>query len=104
VPEAFAPRETQVLHAGSNLRRSTDITARRLAGRSVGLVLSGGGARAFAHLGVLDALEEAGVVVDRLAGVSMGAIVAGLFAADRDVGAIYEIFRVSRRPVGDVAT
>ena len=90
---AFAPRETQVLHRGSNLRRSTDITARRLAGRSVGLVLSGGGARAFAHLGVLDELEGSGVTVDRLAGVSMGAIVAGLAAADRGLDEIYEIFR-----------
>ena len=52
----------------------------RLAGRSLGLVLAGGGARAFAHLGVLAALEEAAIPVDRVAGCSVGAIVAALHA------------------------
>ncbi|HTN23159.1 MAG TPA: patatin-like phospholipase family protein [Solirubrobacteraceae bacterium] len=102
--DAFAPREVQLLHRGSNLRRSADITARRLAGRSVGLVLSGGGARAFAHLGVLDELHAAGILVDRIAGVSMGSIVAGLAATDRDVDEIYELFRygfVENRPTSD---
>jgi predicted acylesterase/phospholipase RssA len=53
---------------------------RRLAGRAVGLVLGGGGARGFAHLGVLRALEECGVPIDVIGGNSMGAIVGGLFA------------------------
>jgi EmrB/QacA subfamily drug resistance transporter len=53
----------------------------RLAGRSLGLVLAGGGARAFAHLGVLAALEEAAIPVDRVAGCSVGAIVAALHAS-----------------------
>jgi predicted acylesterase/phospholipase RssA len=53
---------------------------RRLAGRAVGLVLSGGGARGFAHLGVLRAIDECGVVIDAIGGNSMGSIVAGLFA------------------------
>src|SRR5699024_4374942 len=47
----------------------------------VGLVLSGGGAKGFAHIGVLKALEESGVRVDYIAGTSMGAIVGGLYAA-----------------------
>jgi NTE family protein len=42
--------------------------ARRLAGRAVGVVLSGGGARAFAHIGVLEKLQSAGVVIDRVGG------------------------------------
>ena len=42
--------------------------ADRLAGRSLGLVLAGGGARAFAHVGVLRELEDAGLHVDRVAG------------------------------------
>ncbi|EUA87674.1 patatin-like phospholipase family protein [Mycobacterium ulcerans str. Harvey] len=46
--------------------------AARITGGSIGLVLGGGGARAFAHLGVLDELEAAGIVVDRFAGTSMG--------------------------------
>ncbi len=51
--------------------------ARLLAGRSVGLVLGGGGARGFAHIGVLRALEEVGVPVDLVGGTSSGAIIAG---------------------------
>lgn len=47
----------------------------------VGLVLSGGGAKGFAHIGVLKALEESGVRIDYIAGTSMGAIVGGLYAA-----------------------
>jgi NTE family protein len=47
----------------------------------VGLVLSGGGARGFAHVGVLRALEEAHVPVDLVVGTSMGAIVGGLYAS-----------------------
>ena len=54
--------------------------ARRLAGRSIGIVLSGGGARAFSHIGVLEELEAAGLVIDRVAGVSMGAFIGGMFA------------------------
>jgi NTE family protein len=47
----------------------------------VGLVLSGGGARGFAHVGVLKALEAARVPVDVIVGTSMGAIVGGLYAS-----------------------
>jgi predicted acylesterase/phospholipase RssA/CRP-like cAMP-binding protein len=50
--------------------------ARHLAGRAIGLVLGGGGARGFAHLGVIRALEELGVPVDVIGGASMGAAVA----------------------------
>lgn len=46
----------------------------------VGLVLSGGGARGFAHIGVLMGLEEAGVPIDYIAGSSMGSIIGGLYA------------------------
>ncbi|MBK1665922.1 cyclic nucleotide-binding protein [Rhodospirillum rubrum] len=54
--------------------------ARFLTGRAVGVVLSGGGARGFAHIGVLRALEEAGVPVDVVGGTSIGALVAALYA------------------------
>jgi NTE family protein len=47
----------------------------------VALVLSGGGARGFAHVGVLKALESARVPVDMIVGTSMGAIVGGLYAS-----------------------
>ena len=49
--------------------------ARFLAGRAVGLVLGGGGARGFAHFGVFLALREAGVPIDMIGGTSMGAVI-----------------------------
>ncbi|WP_374411695.1 patatin-like phospholipase family protein [Hydrogenophaga sp.] len=52
----------------------------------VALVLSGGGARGLAHVGVLKVLEEARVPVDMIVGTSMGAIVGGLYAAGMDPG------------------
>ncbi|MEJ3655134.1 MDR family MFS transporter/patatin-like phospholipase family protein [Actinomycetes bacterium KLBMP 9759] len=78
--------------------------ARRLAGRSVGVVLSGGGARAFAHLGVLEELSAAGVVIDRVGGTSMGAFIGAMFAMGMDIAEIdaccYEEW-VRRRPLAD---
>jgi NTE family protein len=53
---------------------------RRLAGQSVGVVLSGGGARSLAHIGALGALVDAGIEVDRVGGSSFGALVGALFA------------------------
>jgi NTE family protein len=67
--------------------------ARRLAGRSIGLVLSGGGARAFTHLGVLDELAAAGVTIDRVAGCSMGGFIAGLHAQGRSADEVAEVIR-----------
>lgn len=68
--------------------------ARCLAGRSIGLVLGGGGARGLAHIGVVRALREAGVPIDLVGGTSMGAIIAG-FAA---MGLRYDdIVRMGKR-------
>lgn len=77
--------------------------ARRIARRRVGLALGGGGARAFAHIGVLAVLERAGVPVDVLAGTSGGAIVAGLTARDWDSSRVAEFLlaRWTRRGVLD---
>ncbi len=47
----------------------------------IGLSLSGGGAKGFAHIGVLKVLDSLGVKVDYISGTSMGAIVGGLYAA-----------------------
>ncbi len=47
---------------------------------TVGVVLSGGAAKGFSHIGALKVLEEAGIPVDYIAGTSMGAIVGGLYA------------------------
>ena len=46
----------------------------------VGLVLSGGGARGAAHVGVIRLIEEMGIPVDYVAGTSMGAIIGALYA------------------------
>ncbi len=64
--------------------RQADIArlARLLTGRAVGVVLSGGGARGFAHLGALRALNEAGVPLDLFAGASMGSIIGALAALE----------------------
>ncbi len=47
----------------------------------IGLALSGGGARGFAHIGVLKVFEKENIPVDRIVGTSMGSVVAGLYAA-----------------------
>ena len=56
--------------------------ARFVSGRAVGLVLAGGGARGFAHIGVIKALMEAHVPIDQLGGTSMGAIIAAGLALE----------------------
>jgi NTE family protein/lysophospholipid hydrolase len=53
---------------------------RILTGKSVGLALGGGGARGFAHIGVIRALNEAGVPIDIIGGTSMGAVIASHYA------------------------
>jgi NTE family protein len=58
----------------------------------VGLVLSGGGAKGLAHIGVLKAIEEAGVRIDYIGGTSMGAIVGALYASGYSVKQLDSIF------------
>ncbi|MGI9498886.1 MAG: patatin-like phospholipase family protein [Geminicoccaceae bacterium] len=78
--------------------------ARVATGRTVALVLSGGGARGFAHLGVVKALRESNIPIDQICGTSMGA----LMAAGIAMGWSFEAFRKRLRatfidinPVGD---
>ena len=59
----------------------------------VGLVLSGGGAKGFAHVAVLKVLEEAGVRIDFIGGTSMGAIVGGLYASGYSANQLDSIIR-----------
>jgi predicted acylesterase/phospholipase RssA len=78
--------------------------ARRLTGRAVGLVLSGGGARGLAHVGVIQELLAAGIPIDRVGGTSMGAFVGGMLALGMDADEIdarcYEEW-VRRSPLSD---
>lgn len=100
---ALEPVETHLLRE-SELDGDLQRIARRLCGRSVGVVLSGGGARAFSHIGVLEELTAAGIEIDRVLGVSMGAYVGALFAMGMDgeqMDAICFEEWVQRRPLGD---
>jgi len=78
--------------------------ARIIAGRSIGIVLSGGGARAYAHIGVVRALREAGLPIDVAGGTSMGAIVAACVAMGWSNDEIETRIRkafVESNPLGD---
>jgi NTE family protein len=85
LPEHFALR-SGLFESHHHIRagRTDDIhrLSRFVSGRAVGLVLAGGGARGFAHIGVMKALMEAGVPFDHLGGTSMGAIIAAGMAAE----------------------
>ena len=59
-------------------------------GKKIGLVLSGGGAKGFAHVGVLKVLEQNGIVPDIIVGTSMGSIVGGLYASGLSVEKLVE--------------
>jgi NTE family protein len=59
----------------------------------VGLVLSGGGAKGLAHIGVLKVIEEAGVKIDYIGGTSMGAIVGGLYASGYSAKELDSLFK-----------
>jgi NTE family protein len=65
----------------------------QLKAQKVGLVLSGGGAKGLAHIAVIKALEENGIPIDYIAGTSMGAIVAGLYASGYPVEEIERLFK-----------
>jgi NTE family protein len=78
--------------------------ARVVSGKSVGLVLSGGGARAYAHVGVIRALREAGCPIDFVGGSSMGAIIGAGVACGWDDAEIDRRIRkafVESNPLSD---
>ena len=80
--------------------------ARIVTGRAVGLVLSGGGARAYAHIGAVRALHEAGVRFDFLGGSSMGAVIAAgpaLGWTDEELDARIRTAFVRSDPLSDLA-
>lgn len=59
--------------------------ARWLTGTSVGLVLGGGGARGAAHVGMLKAIIEAGIPIDMVGGVSIGAFMGALWCMEKNI-------------------
>jgi predicted acylesterase/phospholipase RssA/CRP-like cAMP-binding protein len=77
---------------------------RRTVGKSLGLVLSGGGARGLAHIGVLEVLAERGLEIDRFGGCSMGAFVGALAASGATAEEVHDVCRdelVRRKPFAD---
>ncbi|WP_164974444.1 patatin-like phospholipase family protein [Flavobacterium amnicola] len=58
----------------------------------IGLVLSGGGAKGFAHIGVLKEIEKAGIKIDYIGGTSMGAVIGGLYACGYSANELDSIF------------
>lgn len=63
----------------------------------IGLALGSGGARGFAHLGVIKVLEEEGIPIDMIAGSSMGALVGCFYGAGLDIDRLYHIAKVFKR-------
>jgi NTE family protein len=94
---------TTHVHIRPELERDMARLARIESRSAVGLVLAGGGARGFAHLGVFKALQEHGVEVDFVGGTSIGAAMAALVAADQPLAATMAITRRAFRinPTGD---
>lgn len=102
--DRLAPGAHHFLSPDDHRLPGVDRLARRLAGRSLGLVLSGGGARGLAHVGVLAVLVEAGLPIDRVGGTSMGSLVGSLFALGLDPEEIRERCRTElcdRNPFND---
>ena len=107
LPEHFALR-SGLFESHHHIRAgvTSDIgrLARFIAGRAVGLVLAGGGARGFAHIGVIKALMEAKVPFDHLGGTSMGAIIAAGLACEWGIEELTERMReafVQTNPLND---
>ncbi|MDO8105853.1 MFS transporter [Isoptericola sp. b441] len=96
----------QVTVAEGDVTADVRALADRLCGRSLGVVLAGGAARAFASIGVLRELEDSGLRIDRLAGTSMGAVVAAAYATSGGGEAFEEVCYaefVRRNPFSDWA-
>ncbi|CBL43672.1 conserved hypothetical protein [gamma proteobacterium HdN1] len=92
---ADRPWVSEVVHVRQACSRHLQRLARIATGKAVGLVLGSGGARGLAAVGILQALEEAGVPVDRVGGTSIGAIMAATVALDLPAGDAVELARQS---------
>lgn len=101
---ADAAEAARVFHWRQERNDDLARLARTLAGKSVGLVLSGGGARAYAHIGAIDAFRKAGMEFDFIGGASMGAIIAAGVALEWSQEELVERVSaafVASNPLGD---
>jgi len=91
-------------HVRLDLHSDFDRLARLITGHAVGVVMAGGGARSFGHVGAVKALRESGVPIDLTGGTSMGAIVAAAVASRWTDEELVERFRrsfVDNNPLSD---
>lgn len=91
---AAACQAASRFHLRENSREDWERLGRWLTGRAVGIALAGGGARSFAHLGVIRALREHGIPLDTAAGTSLGAIVASGISLDLPLDDLMNRFRI----------
>ena len=101
-----AATATRVFHVREGDAADMERIARGVMGRSVGLVLSGGAARAYAHVGAIRALREANTPIDFIGGTSMGAIIGAGVAMgweDDEIAARIQKAFVDSSPVSDIA-
>ncbi len=80
-------------HIRRSSRKDLERLARILSYTAIGLVMAGGGAKGFAHIGIVKALEEYGIPVDMVAGTSIGAMTACGTAFDMSSEKMFEYFR-----------
>ena len=95
---------TRLFHWSRVDGQDCDRLARIMAGVSIGLILSGGGARAYSHIGVIKAMRELGLPIDFVGGASMGSVVAACVAMGWDDDEIDRRIRqafVDSNPLGD---
>jgi NTE family protein len=100
--DRFSP--DRIIHVRHGNAADYGRVARLTTGRAIGLVLSGGGARGFAHIGAIRALEAAGIPIDLIGGTSIGAIVGCAAALGLDSAAIERRVRhgfIENKPFSD---
>jgi NTE family protein len=78
-------------HAEDSPQTATTRSQNVIGRPKIGLALSGGGARGFAHIGVLKVLKELNIPIDMIAGTSMGSVVGGLYALGYDIPKLEEV-------------
>ena len=95
---------SQILHVRQGDGADYERVLRLISRSSVCVVFSGGGARALAHIGAVQALEENGIPIDAVAGTSMGALIAALVAQGVKASEIHDRMRrylVDNNPIGE---
>jgi NTE family protein len=79
-----------ILTLSFTLSKAQELTPKK---QKIGLVLSGGGAKGFAHIGVLKVIDSLGVKIDYIAGTSMGAVIGSLYASGYSGKQLDSIFK-----------